>query len=232
MDKLKFCMIFLIVFIIPINANAGFGSKALRLVKEATTISFQYAQKKWGKEIITKGGEKVVKSNIDEVGLKYGTHVTKKIDNVFFKSDLSKAQIGDEILRFGHIYKKSGFAEDALVFEIKNKKAGKHLLGKFDYGNLKAAGLLESNSKSAVQAMWRLSDDIAIGGSKTKFKKALKNSNISVDDCIPCKKLLNKQDKYSKISFKKISKKPNTKSRWRPQPYNEEDIVFDATWGN
>jgi len=176
--------------------------------------SSKYAGKKAFKEGVQESGQKLFKQNLDDICKRFGDNLAYKIDNISFKSKIDKQKLVNEISRYGDIYKKSYFSEDAIIFGLKNKQAGRYLLNNFDYYDLKNSGLFNQNSKKIVRQLWRFGDDTAIGGSALKLKKALKNAEIKQTDCIPCKALFKKNDKYSKIKFNKAHKSDNPNSNF------------------
>jgi hypothetical protein len=199
------------------------------------TTPAKYGAKKLSKYIAKTGAKAAAKSvakiSMKKVARKYGDDVVLKIGKISTKTGKSSSIVSRELIKHGNIYKKAGyFADDAIEFGIKNKAAGRVLLNKLDYGDLKYAGFFKANANRAVKEAWRLSDRFAIGGSKKIFNKSLKKAGISNYDCNFCNKLA-KKSKSRKLKNRKIKGRgPDQRKRTRITK-KEQQIYKNANVG-
>jgi hypothetical protein len=164
----------------------------------------KYAGKKILKDGVKESSEAIAINSLENISKKYGDDIFNKIRIISSKNKIDEKILLKEIDLYGGVYKNADFAEDAIIFGIKNGEPGRYLLNNFDYIDLKNSPLFDEKSEEVVKQLWRLGDN-AIGGSTKKLKKVLIESNISIDECLPCKSILMKKDRYSKIKFNNLS---------------------------
>jgi hypothetical protein len=222
----KLILSILILFSFTLDAHSGFVTKG---VKSASKVI--------AKKGITHSSKPLILKQLDDLTVKYGNSLPEKIDGLYIKKGYTKNKIIQDITSNENLYKKYGFSNEVLQFGLDNGKYGKSLIRKFDYSDLKNAGLLNPESKKSLKTIWRATDDYAIGKSKRHLYKTLNHEGININKFPSLNKYTSNSDRYSSLRFSRIKlpkdysrknrvnsrgKKPNTKKVTRTTKAEKE----------
>lgn len=155
-------------------------------------------------------------TNFKYVSKKYGSGVANKAVELAIKPgvNLQPWEILHEIDRYGSLYKRSGFSDDALQFGIKYGNTGRFFVNRYDlFSSFKKAGGLATGNERIVTEVGRIVD--GIGGSWPVLIETIKKSEnvgamkvgLSRDFCEPlfehCVKVGRLRDKNGAVLFPK-----------------------------
>ena len=180
-SSLFVCAFLITCLCLPLPINAGIISKPVIWISEKFGSS---ASKLFFKNVAKESAEK----DIRYISRKFGKEAAEKVNIVASKTGLPKEKIAYELKKFGDVYHRAAFSEEAIEFGIKHGQAGRFFISRPElFLAMKKSGCLALDKEKVVNESWRLVE--GNGGSwkclRNELKAASMNGNVSRDFCEP-----------------------------------------------
>jgi hypothetical protein len=119
--------------------------------------------KQAGKKLLKQAAKDVAKETAEKearyLTRKFGSEAVRKAEAVSARKGIPKEQVISELRRFGPIYKRAGFSEEAIEFGLQHGQAGRFFVNRPElFTALKTSGCLASGNDAVIRESWRLVD--------------------------------------------------------------------------